>query len=123
MVGTTLGHYLIEDRIGQGGMGVVYKARDLRLDRLVALKVLPPETVADPARKRRFIQEAKSASALNHQNIVTIYDIDADQGVDFIAMELVKGETLHHTIGRQALPIKQALRYALQIADALAAAH
>src|SRR6266496_3811288 len=121
MVGSTLGHYRIEDRLGEGGMGVVYKARDLRLDRLVALKVLPPEMVADPARKRRFTQEAKSASALHHPNIVTIYDIDADQGLDFIAMELVKGETLHQIVARQALPVKQALRYSLQIADALTA--
>src|SRR5690349_2781003 len=104
-------------------MGVVYKARDTRLDRFVAIKVLPPERVADPERQRRFIQEAKAASALNHPNIVHIYNIDRDSGVDFIAMEYVAGKTLSDLIGRKGLKTAEALHYATQIADALAAAH
>jgi serine/threonine protein kinase len=127
MIGQTLGHYRIESQLGAGGMGIVYKARDTHLDRLVALKVLPPERVADPERKRRFIQEAKAASALNHPNIIHIYDIDtaAPQGhpVDFIVMEFVEGRTLHDCIGRKGLPIREAVKYAVQMADALAAAH
>ena len=87
MIGRTFDHYRIESKLGQGGMGVVYKARDARLDRPVAIKVLPPEKVADPERKRRFIQEAKAASALNHPNIITIHDINCADGVDFIVME------------------------------------
>jgi Tol biopolymer transport system component/predicted Ser/Thr protein kinase len=123
MTGQTLSHYRIEDKLGEGGMGVVYRARDLRLDRAVAIKVLPAEAVADPERKRRFAQEARSASALNHPNIVTIYDIDSDAGVDFIAMEYVAGKTLGELIGGQGLRLGDALKYAVQIADALATAH
>ncbi len=104
-------------------MGVVYKARDTRLDRLVAIKILPPEKVSDPERKRRFIQEAKSASSLNHPNIVTIHDIDRSDGIDFIAMEFVQGQRLDQLCGEFALPLKEALKYAVQIADAFAAAH
>ncbi|HYW48602.1 MAG TPA: protein kinase [Bryobacteraceae bacterium] len=91
MVGRTISHYKIVEKLGEGGMGVVYKTRDSHLDRFVALKVLPPEKVADPERKRRFVQEAKAASALNHPNIVTVHDIDQADGVDFIAMEYVEG--------------------------------
>jgi eukaryotic-like serine/threonine-protein kinase len=109
--------------LGRGGMGLVYKARDTHLDRPVAIKVLPPERVADPERKRRFVQEAKAASALNHPNIVHIYDIDTAAGVDFIAMEYVEGKTLHDVIGRKGLKTGETLQYAVQIADALAAAH
>jgi serine/threonine protein kinase len=82
MIGTTLGRSKVTERIGAGGMGVVCKARDLHLDRFVALKILPPEKVADPERKRRFVQEAKAASALNHPNIVHVYDIDQSDGTD-----------------------------------------
>ena len=85
MVGRTISHYEILEKVGEGGMGVVYKALDGRLDRLVALKVLPPQKVADSDRKRRFVQEAKAASALNHPNIITIYDIGSADGIDFIA--------------------------------------
>ena len=104
-------------------MGFVYKAKDLHLDRFAALKILPPDKVADPDRKRRFVQEAKAASALNHPNIITIYDIDQDEGTDFIAMEYVAGKTLDQLIGRKGLPTGDTLKYAIQIADALAAAH
>ncbi len=123
MIGRTLGHYQIEAKLGEGGMGVVYRARDLRLDRTVALKVLTAEAVANPQRKRRFVQEAKAASALNHPNIVTIYDIDSADGVDFIAMEYVAGRTLEELIARGSLKPGETIRYGVQIADALARAH
>src|SRR5262249_38313095 len=122
MIGQTLGHYRIESKLGEGGMGVVYKALDIHLDRFVALKVLPPEKVSDPERKRRFVQEAKAASALNHPNILHIYDIDTSGGVDFIAMELVPGRTLSHFIGKR-MSLAETLKYAAQIAAALAKAH
>ena len=123
MIGKTLGHYQIAEKLGEGGMGVVYKARDTHLDRFVALKVLPPEKVSDPERKRRFIQEAKAASALNHPSIITIYDIDQADGIDFIAMEYVDGKTLDQRIGHRGLRLNDALNCAVQIADALAKAH
>ena len=123
MIGATLGHYKITERIGAGGMGVVFKAQDLHLDRFVALKILPPEKVADPERKRRFVQEAKAASALNHPNIVTIHDITQESGTYFIVMEYVEGKTLDQRIGRRGLRLNDALDYAVQIADALSKAH
>jgi len=123
MIGRTISHYKITEKLGEGGMGVVYKARDSHLKRFVALKVLPPEKVADPERKQRFVQEARAASALNHTNIVTVYDIDQSDGVDFIAMEYVEGKTLSELIGRRGLKLNEALKYAIQIADALARAH
>jgi eukaryotic-like serine/threonine-protein kinase len=123
MVGKTIRHYQILDKLGEGGMGVVYKARDTHLDRFVAIKVLPPERVADPERKRRFVQEAKAASALNHPNIVHVYDIDQQGGVDYIAMEYVQGKTLSQLIGRKGLKLSEALKYGVQIADALGRAH
>jgi len=123
MIGRTLSHYEITEKLGEGGMGVVYKARDSRLKRFVALKVLPAEKVTDAERKQRFVQEARAASALNHPNIVTVYDIDQADGVDFIAMEYVEGKTLDESIGRKGLKLKEALKYAIQIADALAKAH
>jgi serine/threonine protein kinase/Tol biopolymer transport system component len=118
-----LSHYELLEKLGEGGMGVVYKARDTRLDRLVALKVLPADKVSDPDRKRRFMQEAKAASALNHPNIVTIYDVDHVDGLDFIAMEYVPGRTLEQLIGRQGLKVDETLKYSIQIAGALGAAH
>ncbi len=123
MIGQTLAHYQIEEKLGEGGMGVVYRALDTHLDRPVAIKVLRAGAAADPERKKRFVQEAKTASALNHPNIVHIYDIDNAAGVDFIAMEFVDGKTLDHWIGRKGLDTASALKYAVQIADALAAAH
>lgn len=104
-------------------MGVVYRARDTHLDRPAAIKVLPPERVADPERKRRFRQEAKAASALNHPNILHVYDIDTVGGVDFIAMEYVDGKTLDRLIRPGGIPPAQALDYAVQISDALARTH
>src|ERR1700733_14468685 len=98
MTKRTIAHYEIVDKLGEGGMGVVFKARDTRLDRMVALKILPNDKTADPDRKRRFVQEAKAASALNHPNIITIYDINFDNGIDFIAMEFVAGRTLDRMI-------------------------
>jgi eukaryotic-like serine/threonine-protein kinase len=104
-------------------MGTVYRALDTRLGRPVAIKALPPEATIDLERKKRFIQEARAASALNHPNIITIYDIDTADGVDFIAMECVDGKTLQQLIGRKGLPLSEALQYAVQITDALATAH
>jgi serine/threonine protein kinase len=123
LAGRTLSHYKVIEKLGEGGMGVVYKALDTRLNRPVALKVLPPDRVSDPERKRRFVKEARAASALNHPNIVTIHDIGQAEGVDFIAMEYVAGKTLDRRIGRKGLPIGETLKCAAQIADALAAAH
>ncbi len=123
MIGRTISHYEITEKLGEGGMGVVYKARDSHLKRFVALKVLPPEKVTDPERKQRFVQEARAASALNHPNIVTVHDIDQSDGIDFIAMEYVEGKTLDELIGRTGLKLNEALKYAVQIADALAKAH
>jgi Tol biopolymer transport system component/predicted Ser/Thr protein kinase len=118
-----IAHYRVVSKLGEGGMGVVYKARDTHLDRFVAIKVLPPEKVADPQRKARFVREAKAVSALNHPNIVHIYDISEDDGHDFIAMEYVPGTTLQQLIERKGLALQEALKYAIQIADALAQAH
>src|SRR5574341_2500442 len=100
MIGQTTGHYRILEKLGEGGMGVVYKAQDTRLNRLVALKVLPADKITDEERKRRFLQEARAASALNHPNIVVIYDIDNVEGVDFMVMEFVAGKSLDRLISR-----------------------
>ena len=125
MVGKTLRSYRIESRLGAGGMGVVYKAVDSHLDRMAAIKVLSSSAVSAD-REKRFVQEAKAASSLNHANIVTIYDIDTQEidgkAVRYIAMEYVAGETLDHLIGRKGLPVRTALKYSAQIADALAKA-
>jgi serine/threonine protein kinase len=123
MLGRTISHYEVLEKLGEGGMGVVYKAKDTHLDRLVAIKVLPPENVADPERRRRFTQEAKAASALNHPNIITIHDIDEADGVHFISMEFVAGKTLGSLIPRHGMRLGEVLKYAIQIADALARAH
>jgi serine/threonine protein kinase len=120
MIGKTTAHYQILEKVGEGGMGVVYKARDMHLDRMVALKVLPPEKVADPERKRRFVQEAKAASALNHPNIITIYDIGSEGGIDFVVMEHLTGKTLDQLIPRKGLRLNETLKAPIQMADAWA---
>ena len=116
-------HYQVVEKLGEGGMGVVWKARDTHLDRFVAIKVLPAEKLKDSERRRRFTQEAKAASALNHPNIIHIYDIIEADGVPFIAMEYVAGKTLDEIIGRKGMRVPDALRYGIQIADALDKAH
>ncbi len=121
--GTKLGPYEIQSPLGSGGMGEVYRAIQSSLGRQVAIKVLPAEKVADPERKQRFVQEAKSASSLNHPNIITIYDIGQAEGIDFISMELVSGKALDRLIPRHGMRLSDALKYAVQIADALARAH
>src|ERR1051325_2511383 len=123
MLGRTLSHYEILDKLGEGGMGSVWKARDTRLNRLVAIKVLPADKVADAVRKQRFVLEAQAASALNHPNIVVIHDITCHDGVDFIVMEYVTGSTVDRRIGRHGMRLNELLDISIQIADALAAAH
>ena len=123
MIGRTLSHYEIVGEIGAGGMGVVYRARDTLLERYVALKILPSDAVADESRRRRFLHEARAASALNHPNIVTIHDILHDAGTHAIVMELVEGTSLQQRLLTDAIPAGQAVAIARQIADALAAAH
>ena len=123
MTGQTLLHYEVLEKLGEGGMGVVYKARDTHLDRFVAIKVLPAAQMADPVRKRRFTQEAKAASALNHPHIITVHDISSADGVDFMVMEHVRGKALDELIPRHGLRLGDALKYAVAIADALAKAH
>jgi serine/threonine protein kinase len=127
MIGQTVSHYKILEKLGEGGMGVVYRAVDTQLDRPVAIKFLRPEAVGSTERRQRFIREAKAASALNHPHIITIYDFGqhAQQGVecDFIVMELVAGKCLDAVIDDKPLPAEDTLRYALQIADALSQAH
>ena len=121
--GSRLGPYEIVATIGAGGMGEVYRARDTRLERTVAIKVLLAKNVANPEDKRRFFQEAKAASALTHPHIVTLYDIATADGTDYLVMEFVAGKSLSKLIGPKGLPLPQAVDYASQIADALAAAH
>jgi len=123
MTGRRLGHFEILEQLGSGGMGEVYKARDLELERLVALKVLPASATENPDRKRRFGFEARAASALNHPNIITIYEIASVEGCAFIAMELVEGKTLEQMLRDGMLPVENVVQYAVQVADALAAAH
>ena len=123
MIGQSLGRYTIESTLGEGGMGIVFKARDTQLGRTVAIKILPPGSVADPDRKRRFVQEAKTASALNHPNIVTIFDIAAQGSTDFIVMEYVDGHTLDRVLRGRGLSSTQVLSCAIRMADALSKAH
>jgi eukaryotic-like serine/threonine-protein kinase len=124
LIGATVSHYQILERLGGGGMGVVYKARDLRLDRLAALKFLASQRGAPEEQKRRFIREAKAASALDHPNLCTIYEIgETEDGALFIAMALYEGETLRDRVRRGSLPVEEAIEIAAQIASGLAAAH
>src|SRR5215467_15288048 len=121
--GTKLGPYEIIAPLGAGGMGEVYRARDNRLDRIVAVKILPTHFSADPARKLRFEREAKTVSALNHPNICSLFDVGSQEGIDFLVMECIEGETLAQRLARGALPFDQVLTLGTQIADALDKAH
>src|SRR5580704_6258045 len=120
MIGQSLSHYRIEAKLGEGGMGLVYRAFDTHLDRPVAIKILRADATTNPESKRRFVQEAKAASALNHPNIIHIYDISSSGDTDFIVMEFVAGKTLHELIGKYGLRLRDTLKYSIQIADALA---
>src|SRR5271156_2300631 len=123
MIGNELGHFTLLKKIGEGGMGRVFKARDQRLDRFVAIKLVSEAQSADPNRRARFIQEAKAASALNHPNIITIHEIGEQDGQTFIVMELVDGKALNELIPDKGMQLTAAIRIAVQVADALTATH
>ena len=123
MLGRTLSHYKIVSEISRGGMGIVYRAHDLKLDREVALKVLPPALVADAERKARFVQEARATAALLHPHIATVFEVDEAEGTTFIAMELIDGAKLRDVLSRGRLPVARALSLATEVAEGLGRAH
>src|SRR5579863_803115 len=123
MVGTTISHYEILEKLGEGGMGLVYKARDLQLGRFVAVKVLIAGAGESSDHRARFVQEARAASSLNHPNIITIHDIVTIDEGECIVMEFVRGKTLADMIDAGRIPAVDCLKFATQIADALSAAH
>ena len=121
--GTKLGPYQIVGPLGAGGMGEVYRARDTRLDRTVAIKILPAHLSSDPVRKQRFEREAKIISSLNHPHICVLHDIGNQEGIDYLVMECLEGETLAKRLEKGPLPLEQVLKYGTQIANALEKAH
>ncbi|MFB3140866.1 MAG: serine/threonine-protein kinase, partial [Candidatus Acidiferrales bacterium] len=123
MIGRTLSHYRIVEKIGAGGMGEVYRAHDEKLDRDVALKVLPAATLGDDTARARLLREARTASALNHPHICTVHEVGKADGQVYIAMEFVEGKPLSELVRGQGLPVETALRYGSQIADGLGHAH
>ncbi|MCJ7578614.1 MAG: serine/threonine protein kinase, partial [candidate division Zixibacteria bacterium] len=123
MIGKTISHYKILEKLGEGGMGVVYKAQDTKLDRIVALKFLPQHLTSDPVEKERFVHEAKAASALNHPNVTTIYEIDEFEGQMFIVMEYCEGKTLKQIIEKETLSVRKVLDIGIQICEGLVVAH
>ncbi len=123
MIGKTLGHYEITDKLGQGGMGSVWLAQDAKLGRQVAIKTLPEEFARDEERLARFEREAKLLASLNHPNIATIHGLEEHEGTQFLVLELVEGDTLQDRLKRGAIPVEESLKLALQIAEALEAAH
>src|SRR5262249_836074 len=123
LIGRQLSSYEIVSQLGAGGMGVVYQARDMRLKRTVAIKVLPQDMLNDPDRTERFFHEARASSSLNHPNIITVYDIGREGDIDFIVMEHVSGKSLDQLIPRKGMRLNQVLKLAVQMADAMAKAH
>ncbi|HLE71289.1 MAG TPA: serine/threonine-protein kinase, partial [Vicinamibacteria bacterium] len=123
MIGRSLSHYKVLEELSRGGMGIVYRALDVKLEREVAVKILPPELVRDEERKRRFLQEARAAASLKHPNIAVIHEVDEVDGVTFLVMELIEGEKLSDRLARERLPFSRALALAVEVADGLSRAH